>query len=220
MIEDGLSYPFRDEWIGRTIIGGVLGFFSFLILPAIVLLGYIVDALRATAQGSDSAPEFSDWGQMIKDGFVALVILFVYSFVPTAVIGGIAVVFVGGGAALGGDGGGLLAGFGLISVLLAIPLLFIIYYTVPAALTAYATNDSVGAAFSFSILKPILLSGEYLVATFAPILIGVVIWIVTGVLSITVIGLVFVPFIQFIGQLSIARMFGLAYKSNANKNTT
>jgi len=46
MLEDGLSYPVRGDWIGRTIIGAVLGFLSFLVLPAVFLMGYFVRVLR------------------------------------------------------------------------------------------------------------------------------------------------------------------------------
>lgn len=220
MIEDGFSYPLRGEWIGRVIIGGILGFFSFLILPAIILYGYLVDVLRKTAKGGNEPPEFDDWGEMIKDGFVGIVISFVYSIVPFLIVFGISTVFLGGGAAIGGDGGGALAGIGLLSVLLVIPLLFVIYYTVPAAITAYATEGKIGAAFSISTLKPILLSGSYFVAVLAPILVGVVIWIATSILAVTVVGLLLVPFIQFYGQVAIFRMFGLAYEDATQNSGT
>jgi len=220
MLEDGFSYPLRGEWIGRVIIGGVLGIFSVLILPAIVLYGYFVEVLRTTAQGQDEAPEFNDWGEMIKDGFVGIVISIVYAIVPFAVVGAVATVFFSGGAAIGGDGGGALAGLGLLASLLMIPLVFVIYYIVPAAITAYATEGHLGAAFSFSILKPILLSGSYFIAVLAPILVAVVIWLATAVLAVTVIGLLLVPFLQFYGQVAIFRMFGLAYRDVAQGSTT
>ena len=201
------------------IIGGVLGFFSFLILPAIILYGYFVEVLRTTARGEDEAPTFSDWGEMIKDGFIGIVISVAYAIIPFVIIGGISTVFLSGGAALGGDGGGALAGLGFISLLLLIPLVFVIYYIVPAAITAYAIEDQIGAAFSFSILKPILLSGSYFIAVLAPILVAVVIWIATSVLAITIIGLLLVPFLQFYGQVAIFRMFGLAYRDVAKNST-
>jgi hypothetical protein len=219
MLEDGFSYPVRGDWIGRMIIGGVLGFFSFLILPAIILYGYFVEVLRTTARGEDEAPTFSDWGEMIKDGFIGIVISVAYAIIPFVIIGGISTVFLSGGAALGGDGGGALAGLGFISLLLLIPLVFVIYYIVPAAITAYAIEDQIGAAFSFSILKPILLSGSYFIAVLAPILVAVVIWIATSVLAITIIGLLLVPFLQFYGQVAIFRMFGLAYRDVAKNST-
>lgn len=215
MLEDGFSYPVRGDWIGRMIIGGVLGFFSFLILPAIILYGYFVEVLRTTARGEDEAPTFSDWGEMIKDGFIGIIISVAYAIIPFIIIGGISTVFLSGGAALGGDGGGALAGLGFISLLLLIPLVFVIYYIVPAAITAYAIEGQIGAAFSFSILKPILLSGSYFIAVLAPILVAVVIWIATSVLAVTIIGLLLVPFLQFYGQVAIFRMFGLAYRDVA-----
>ncbi|RJX43625.1 hypothetical protein DM826_05075 [Halonotius aquaticus] len=220
MLEDGFSYPLRGEWVGRTIIGGILGYFSVLILPAIILYGYFVEVLRTTARGRDEAPEFDDWGEMIKDGVIGLVISIVYAIIPFGIVGIISTVFLGGGAALGGDGGGALAGLGFLTLLLLIPLVFVIYYIVPAAITAYATEDKISAAFSFSILKPILLNGSYFIAVLTPVLVAVVIWIATTVLAITVIGLLLVPFLQFYGQVAIFRMFGLAYRDVATGSAT
>ena len=117
MLEDGFSYPLRGEWVGRTIIGGILGYFSVLILPAIILYGYFVEVLRTTARGRDEAPEFDDWGEMIKDGVIGLVISIVYAIIPFGIVGIISTVFLGGGAALGGDGGGALAGLGFLTLL-------------------------------------------------------------------------------------------------------
>jgi hypothetical protein len=125
---------------------------------------------------------------------------------------------VGGGSAVGGDGGGLLAGFGVLSIILLIPIFFLIYYIVPAAISAYADQDAIGAAFSFETLKPVLLSSSYVVAVLSPIIVGVAIQVATAVLSITVVGLVLVPFLQFYGNVAIFRMFGNAYQKSTSSN--
>lgn len=54
MLEDGLSYPARGEWIGRTIIGGVLGFLGVFLLPLVVLMGYFVRVLERAISGPPS----------------------------------------------------------------------------------------------------------------------------------------------------------------------
>jgi len=86
-----------------------------------------------------------------------------------------------------------------------------VYYAVPAALTAYATQGSIGAAFDISVLKPVLLRSEYLIAVLAPLVVAVLLWIVTAVLAVTIVGLLLVPFVQFYGQVAVFRMFGTAF---------
>lgn len=219
MIEDGFSYPLRGDWVGRIIIGGVLAILSILVVPAFILFGYLVAVIRDTIAGADEPPEFANWGDLLKDGFIAIIISLIYSFVPIVVIGGIGAVLVGGGSAVGGDGGGLLAGFGVLSIILLIPIFFLIYYIVPAAISAYADQNSIGAAFSLDRLKPVLLSSSYLVAVLSPIIVGVAIQVATAVLSITIIGLVLVPFLQFYGNVAVFRMFGNAYQESTNSQT-
>jgi hypothetical protein len=46
-----------------------------------------------------------------------------------------------------------------------------------------------------------------------PIVVAMITWIITAVLSVTVIGLLLVPFVQFYGQVAVFRMFGSAFAS-------
>ncbi|OYR85690.1 hypothetical protein DJ71_07370, partial [Halorubrum sp. E3] len=92
-----------------------------------------------------------------------------------------------------------------------VPVLFLIYYAVPAALSAYAARGEMSAAFDPDLLKPAVFSTEYLVAVLMPIVVAVVSWIATAVLAVTVVGLLLVPFVQFYGQVAVFRMFGAAF---------
>ncbi|MFW6320392.1 MAG: DUF4013 domain-containing protein [Halohasta sp.] len=220
MFEDGLSYPARGDWLGRTIIGGLLAFFSFLLIPAFFVTGYLIRVLKTTVSGAEKPPAFEDWGDLFIKGLVGTVIAIIYSVVPFVVFGTIGFVLfgiIGIGGGIGGDGGGLIAGLGGLTLvfvgLLFIPVVFLIYYMVPAALTNYAIEDDFGAAFDFSTIKPILLSGEYLVAVLLPLVVAVVLWIATSILAVTGIGLLLAPFLQFYGQVVVFRMFGTAFKN-------
>jgi len=220
MFEDGLSYPVRGDWLGRTIIGGLLAVFSFLLIPAFFVTGYLIRVLKTTVSGVDEPPAFDDWGDLFIKGLVGTVITIVYSVVPVVAFGVLGFVLfgvIGIGGGIGGDGGGIIAGLGGIAVLLLgllfIPVVFLIYYMVPAALTNYAIEDEFGAAFDFGTIKPILLSSEYLVAVLLPIVVAVILWIATSILAFTVVGLLLVPFLQFYGQVTIFRMFGTAFKN-------
>jgi len=225
MFEDGMSYPVRGEWFGRTVIGGLLFLFSFLLIPAFFAMGYLINVLKTTVGGAEEPPAFDDWGGLFMKGLVGTVISFVYSVVPFVVFGIIGFVLFGivgvaGGA--GGNGGGIIAGLGVTAIILLgvlfVPVVFLVYYMVPAALTNYAIEDELGAAFDFQTIKPILLSSEYLIAVLLPLVVAVFLWIATSILSITVIGLLLVPFLQFYGQVAIFRMFGTAFESVAHKS--
>ncbi len=224
MFEDGMSYPVRGDWIGRTIIGGLLFIFSVLLIPLFFVMGYLIRVLKSTAAGADEPPAFDEWGDLFVKGLVGTVISIIYSIIPFVVFGALGFVLfgvIGLAGSAGGDGGGLVAGFGFTAMLLLsllfIPVVFAVYYMVPAALTNYAIEDNIGAAFDLETIKPILLSSEYVIAVLMPLVVAVVLWIATSILSITVIGLLLVPFLQFYGQVAIFRMFGTAFKTVANQ---
>lgn len=213
MLEDGLSYPFRGEWVGRILIGGVLSFFSFLLIPLFPLNGYFVNVLGQTARGDEDPPEFTDWGSLFVRGIGAFLIVLAYAIVPMLLYGLITTTFLGVGAAIGGDAGGFFAGFGFLSLLLLIPVLLFVYYLIPAALTNFALEGDVAAGFEFDTIGEVVFTTEYLMAVLLPIVVAVILWMATFVLAITVIGILFLPFLQFYGQIAVFRMFGKAFHS-------
>lgn len=54
MLEDGLSYPVRGDWVGRILIGGGLVLLSVLLFPAILLTGYWIQVLEKTVAGDEN----------------------------------------------------------------------------------------------------------------------------------------------------------------------
>jgi len=211
MLEDGLSYPVRGDWLGRTLIGGVLGLLSVFVIPTVVVLGYLVRVLETTVEGAEEPPAFEDWGTLLVRGVVASVIVIAYTLVPVLAYLVVLTVFFGAGGVIGGDVGALVGVAGALAALGLIPVVLVVYYAVPAALTAYANQGSIGAAFDVSVLKPVLLRSEYLIAVLAPLVVAVLLWIVTAVLAVTIVGLLLVPFVQFYGQVAVFRMFGTAF---------
>lgn len=212
MFEEGLSYPLDgDNALGRIIIGGLLGFASVLVIPAFALLGYLVWVLRDSALGKDEPPAFDDWGAMIVDGLKATVVGISYGILPFLLVVVSVFVIAGGGASGNDTAAGVLGGIGILGILTSVVAMFIIYYLVPAALTNMALEDSIGAAFDFGTLKQALLSVDYLVAWLIPFVLAVVVNVVVFLLSVTVIGLVVVPFIQFYVQVAVFYMFGVAF---------
>ena len=216
MIEDGLSYPARGDWVGRIIIGGVLGLLSVFVVPAFAIFGYLVRVLERTVAGDEVPPAFDDWGDLLAKGVVATLIALVYSIVPVVAYGIVISVVAGIGSGIGGDLGALIGVTGALLALAFIPVLLFIYYAVPAALTAYAARGDVKAAFDVEILKPTLFSVEYLLAVLMPLLISTGVFVVSVVLILTVVGAVFVPFVQFYGQVAVFRMFGTAFADQSD----
>ena len=217
MLEDGLSYPMQgDSWIGRLLIGGIMIFLSILVVPAFAFYGYLLRVLESTIEGDAEPPEWGDWGGLVVDGLKATVVGIAYALVPTIVIVGLGAGLIGLGSAAGNQGGGFLAGFGIATILLMIPVLFLVYYVVPAALSNMAVEGRLGAAFDVGMLKRVVLSTDYFVAVLMPIVVGVVVNVVAQVLVLTVVGGLLVPFVMFYGQVAVFRMFGLAFAKQVN----
>ena len=211
MLEDGLSYPVRGDWVGRIIIGGVLGLLSVLVIPTFAVFGYLVRVLERTVAGAEEPPEFDDWGDLLAKGVVATLIALAYSVVPLVLYGVVVTVIAGVGSGVGGDIGALIGVTGALLALAFLPVLLFVYYAVPAALTAYAARGKASAAFDLDLLKPTLFSVEYLLAVLSPILVALGVFVVSIVLLVTVVGAVLVPFVQFYGQVAVFRMFGAAF---------
>lgn len=212
MLEDGLSYPlYGDSALGRIIIGGLLGFGSFLIIPAFALMGYLVWVLGGAARGEKEPPAFDDWGEMIVDGLKATVVTLVYGVIPFVLVF-VSIFVIAGGGATGSEAGmGILGSIGLLGILVSVVAMFVLYYLIPAALTNMALEGAIGSAFDFGTIKQVVLSVEYLVAWLIPFILAFIANIITAVLAVTIIGLVAIPFLQFYIQVAAFYMFGAAF---------
>lgn len=79
-----LKFPFKErEWRGRFFIGILLYmtcFIPFLGLAArMFIYGYVMQVMRRASKGEELAmPAWDDWGGMLKDGFLGVVIQIVY----------------------------------------------------------------------------------------------------------------------------------------------
>lgn len=175
--------------------------------------GYLVNVLEATIEGEDEPPAFTDWGSMFAKGVGAVVIAVAYAIVSVVLYVFVITALFGAGAAVGGDAGGALAGAGVLTMLLFLPVLIFVYYLIPAALANYAAGDSLGAGFEFDALRQVVFSVDYLVAVLLPIVVAIILGMASFLLARTFVGLVLLPFLQFYGQVAIFRMFGTAYLS-------
>lgn len=216
------------QWITKLIIGVLMTLLGFLIVPALILQGYLIKIIRQVMNGQwDGLPEWEDWGELLRDGFFVTVAQIVYTlpFIILMTIGGLA---TGGLASISGSedvaavvasGGGLML-FCLV-MLFVVALLFL----TPAILIQYAIKDDFGATFRFGEVFGIIRNhtADILIALLVSLVAAFVISLVIGVLSLIpclgwiaafVIGLAVGPYVSFI----TAHLYGqIAAKVLGNK---
>ena len=77
-----LTFPFKDEkWASKLGIAALLAFFSFLIFPLFILMGYIYEIMRriVVERESPSMPVWDDWGEYLINGLKMCGAAMVYS---------------------------------------------------------------------------------------------------------------------------------------------
>jgi hypothetical protein len=228
-VNKSIRYVMEDkQWISKLVIGALMSILGFLIVPALILQGYIVKIIRHVMNGNwDSLPEWEDWGELLRDGFFVTVAQFVYTlpFIILMIVSGLA---TGGLASITGSedvaavaatGGGLL--MLCLIILIAIAFLFL----TPAILIQYAIKDDFGATFRFGEVFDIIRNNmaDILVAFLVTLVAAFAVSIIIGVLSIIpclgwiaafVIGLAVGPYISYVG----AHLYGqIAAKILGNK---
>lgn len=82
MLGDALFFPkARDGWLKTAGIGGVLFITSFLIIPYLVLAGYLVRVVRSGSTDGSQPPVFEEWLDLFIDGMLLFTIQVIYGFV-------------------------------------------------------------------------------------------------------------------------------------------
>jgi hypothetical protein len=173
MLGNALSYPRRNDSWRTALVGGGLTFFGFLLLPLFVVYGYGVRVLRSSALDETEAPPFDDWGDLLVDGLKAFAISLAYGFVPLLIVSVALSGTIFGGQGVNG-GGGTIAILPRLVALVGVVLMVIVAYTLPVALTNFALEDRLGAAFEFRTIIDAATTGDYIKAVLSSILIGIV----------------------------------------------
>src|SRR3972149_5392068 len=161
-------FPLRgDRVTERFLIGSALSLASFIIpiLPGLFLVGYAVQVRRrATAGEAPSMHAWQDWGAMLKDGFRAWVISFVFflpgTFVLLAGYGAYFASFLALSTSSGNESDAafvLPVLLGVVSLFLGLglgtPLFVLASIPLPVALAHFAAEDRFAAAFRFRPLR-------------------------------------------------------------------
>lgn len=221
MLRDALRFPRTgDDWIPTLLIGAALIPLSLLVLPAFVLQGYFVRVMRAAANGEARAPSFTDWGGLFVDGLKLIVIGVVASIVINVPV------WLLQFAALGGNGTGAGAGpstLAWVVVLLILALSLAFGYFLPAAYANFAVEGgSFSAAFDLSTIWDGATTGSYAKAWLLAVVVGVVLGGIALLLSLVLIGLPLLFYVQVVTYHLFARGFaeGLGRRVGDGPRTT
>ncbi len=170
VINEAVKLPFQEEnWIKKNLIGTILTLASFLIIPAPLLMGYILRVMR-----EDSMPGFNNLLEMYIDGLKGLTVVILY-LIPGLIL-------------ISAFEESLLAAPGLL-------VLFIGWWSFESGLYQLANHGfkqafskkAVRQAFTFKYLLGILASG----------LISVAIFILYGISLLLVVTVLLYPTVQF-----------------------
>ena len=212
-LEQVVTYPTNaDDWLKTLLIGGALTLFSFLIVPAFPVYGYVLRVLRGGIDGTEEPPVFDDWGTLLKEGVVALVIVLVYQLIPLLVffltVGGSLAAFATGSEVGAGVGiAGLLGGLAL-STLLALAF----GYVTLIGLANYAHVGTLGSAFDFDVIRSVALDGAYAIPWLYGVGVLVAAAIVASVLGVVpFVGAIAGAFVAFCGQVAAAWVWGRGF---------
>ena len=209
-IVENIKYPTTDsEWIKKILIGGIL-----LIIPIInfIIGGYYIKTLRGSIEGKPGLPEWDDWGDLFVKGLMVAIIGFIYSLIPLIVlfvsIGGVITAAISSGDFSAGSISAIVGGS-----LFSVVLMLIVCLVLPMALSIYAKEDSIGAAFRIGEILSRIKSvpGDYIITI---IVLYALLFIVNLVAAIPIIGWVIIIFANFYIALVASKMFGEVYASS------
>lgn len=208
--EAAIRYPTEHEdWIVTVLIGGILVILGFLVIPWLLVVGFVLRVMKETIGGSETPPEFGEWVDLLVDGVKATIIWVIYLLIPAIVL----MVTMGGILIAGLTGPDPLLGPALadafIGLLIATLVTLVFAYLGAAAVVNFAKTDELRAAVAFDRLTDVILTSEYAVAW----ILAFVVWIVAGfVSSIPVVGWLLSPFVSFYIAMVAARLLAEGFE--------
>lgn len=212
MLSEALEFPRRGEdWLQTVLIGGVLSLLSFLIIPGIIVNGYLLRVLRAGIDGDETPPTFGDWVDLLVDGILVWVVQFVYVGIPAfllLMVAGSFALFAAAANDPGGAAAAVAGGLVALLFLLAVGLLLLAaVYLLPAALANFARTGEFTAAFHLRTVGRAALSADYLIAMVLVVAVSIVLGFIGGLLTIVLVGV----FVLFYLQMVVYHLFGQGF---------
>jgi hypothetical protein len=215
-VNKAFRYVFNDkQWITKLLVAVVMSVLAFLIVPALILQGYMVRVIRRVMDGQDNdLPEWVDWGKLLRDGFFVTVGELIWSlpFILLIIVLGI---ITGALGSVMDESGQLVAALttsaGLLLSCLVILMVVAFLFIVPALLIQYAIKGDFGAMFRFGEVLDIIRNymADILIAFGVTVVAVLAISVVAGVVGIVpclgwiaaaIIGLAMGPYVQFVSS--------------------
>lgn len=218
MLSEALTFPREDDdWLETVLIGGVLSLLGVLIVPAILVNGYLLRVMTAAVEGEETPPRFEDWADLFVDGllvwFVQLVYVGVPAFLLTLVVGSFLVVASVSTSTGAPPEPGPAAGAGVLLALAILAILGIVLvlaaFLLPAALANVARTGDVTAAFHLRTIAGAAFSADYVVALVLVVAVSIVLGSIGAALTVVVVGI----FVLFYLQVVIYHLFGQGFAS-------
>lgn len=209
-----------DRWI-KILIGGVITLLSILVIPAPLVLGYQVEAMRRAGEGDDRLPAWDNWGGYFVKGLIAFVIQLVYAL-PVLVLACCMVAVAGSAGAFDSRNAGQqlsqgMSAFMMCLTCIMIPLALFASIIAPAATYRYIERGDIGAAFNIGAVLGLIRArlGQYLIAW---LMAGIVLPLIASVVSSILCGIP-LPWLSFLAGVMGYNLFGQVLGRSAPATT-
>ena len=213
MLEEALSYAIRGDPVRRSVVGGVLVLTAVLVVPAVVLAGYLSRILEQPPGETVEPPSFAQWQEYLGPGIVGGAVWLAYAVAPAAIAGGLFYTWATGAGPVGGAESDVAFGLAFSALVLVVLSSAAI---APAAVAIATRNESIVAGFALGTVVAVARRRDYVEATLLSIAVWAVVAASVVMLFVTVFGLLLVPVVFFLALVSLARLYGLATTPGAD----
>lgn len=161
MLKESIVYPFNGESrVKPVVITTVLFTLSVLLLPFVIVVGYVMTVIKQTAAGNNSPPEYTDWKLFTNRGLQGVAVTILYLLIPITLFG-ISAWLVNPELSETVEPTivDLIAlGFAMLSL----TSYLVIHYILPVAIAITAITGSVKQAFNYKRISEVVRSLQYL----------------------------------------------------------
>lgn len=209
---EAIKRPILDTT--SLLYGVVLGILGVLVIPALIIDGFVLGVAKNAASGSPGLPQWGEWVDLLVKGILFWIISFLYMLIPIVLFS------LGAGSMLMsllmGDTAAVAAGMGTGGIMITIGslLMLIAALLLPIALVKYAVEGSFGAAFKIGDIIKKVLSLNYIISWIVVSVYAVVVYMVLGTVTF------FFPLIgtgiaSYIVAVTAMDVFGQVYQETA-----
>jgi hypothetical protein len=238
-LQSMLTYPFKDpKWAGKFFTAAGLTFASSILplIPALFVNGYMYRIMHNVIVHKEdpSLPEWTDWGELLRDGWRLFAVTFLYQLpmltVWAAGFGFYMVTFI---SIMASDTNSanepdifltfIPMGIFMISMIVASLLGILTFCALPAAMGHTVAHDSFNAGFDFTGWWQVMKANRGGFAATLLILVGLisVMYLVANLFYMTIVLMCLMFVIPMVGMVYIelvgAAMVGVAYREGKVK---